>query len=257
MAEAPGSGQTTNASPGSGEPANMLRYRILRYVPNLVRDEWVNVGVLLEEARGSRRAIRLIEQAGEFARVRRLHPEADEDFLHALAPDFDARLRGSEADVAAYLQKLDQNLSNVLQLSPPRGLLADNFDAELDRLYREQVTPPARRRHFAEYAGLDARKAGRRLPAAPHPRQAGTACARRGLYAAGGSHAARLRLAERSARVHPFGFFAARPAAGQGARLHRRVHSRARCAGGNHRNHRECARPGKSAAGFCGEAFRG
>ncbi|MGA9889398.1 MAG: DUF3037 domain-containing protein, partial [Candidatus Acidiferrales bacterium] len=183
MAEAPGSGQTTNASPGSGEPANMLRYRILRYVPNLVRDEWVNVGVLLEEARGSRRAIRLIEQAGEFARVRRLHPEADEDFLHALAPDFDARLRGSEADVAAYLQKLDQNLSNVLQLSPPRGLLADNFDAELDRLYREQVTPPARRRHFAEYAGLDARKAGRRLPAAPHPRQAGTACARRGLYA--------------------------------------------------------------------------
>ena len=56
-----------------------LRYRILRYVPNLVRDEWVNVGVLLEEARGSRRAMRLIEQPGEFARVRRLHPDADED----------------------------------------------------------------------------------------------------------------------------------------------------------------------------------
>jgi hypothetical protein len=33
----------------------------------------------------------------------------------------------------------------MMQLSPPKGLLADNFDAELDRLYREQVTPPARR----------------------------------------------------------------------------------------------------------------
>lgn len=145
MAEAHGNGQPPTAAPGSGEPTNMLRYRILRYVPNLIRDEWVNVGVLLEEGRGSRRAVRLIEQPGEFARVRRLHPEADEDFLHALAPDFEARLHGPEAEVAAYLQKLDQNLSNVLQLSAPRGLLADNFDAELDRLYREQVTPPARR----------------------------------------------------------------------------------------------------------------
>ena len=31
------------------ETRNMLRYRILRYTPNLVRDEWVNIGVLLEE----------------------------------------------------------------------------------------------------------------------------------------------------------------------------------------------------------------
>ena len=78
-------------------------------MPNLIRDEWVNIGVLLEEARGSRRAMRLIEQPGEFARVRRLHPEADEDFSTCAAPDFDARLRGPEAEVTAYLQKLEQN----------------------------------------------------------------------------------------------------------------------------------------------------
>ena len=33
------------------ETRNMLRYRILRYTPNLVRDEWVNIGVLLEEVK--------------------------------------------------------------------------------------------------------------------------------------------------------------------------------------------------------------
>jgi hypothetical protein len=33
----------------------------------------------------------------------------------------------------------------MLQLSPAKGRLAENFDAELERLYREQVTPPARR----------------------------------------------------------------------------------------------------------------
>lgn len=124
---------------------SVFRYRVLRYAPNLVRDEWVNVGVVLEETTGLRRAVRLIEQPAEFARVRRLHPDADEDYLRALAPDFETRLRGPDAEVTAYLQKLDQNLSNVLQLSSPRGLLADNFDAELDRLYREQVAPPARR----------------------------------------------------------------------------------------------------------------
>jgi hypothetical protein len=127
------------------EPSKMFEYRILRYLPNRARDEWVNIGVLLEEASGLRRAMRLIEEPGEFARVRRLHPDADEDLLHGLAPEFDARLRGPAAEVALYLQKLDQNLSNVLQLSPAKGLLAENFDAELDRLYRKQVTPPVRR----------------------------------------------------------------------------------------------------------------
>ena len=38
------------------ETRNTLRYRLLRYTPNLIRDEWVNIGVLLEEANGTRRA---------------------------------------------------------------------------------------------------------------------------------------------------------------------------------------------------------
>jgi hypothetical protein len=127
------------------EPRNMFQYRILRYAPNRSRDEWMNIGVLLEETSGARQAMRLIEEPAEFARVRRLHPDADEDLLHGLAPEFDARLRRPAAEVALYLQKLDQNLSNMLELSPPKGLLAENFDAELDRLDREQVTPPVRR----------------------------------------------------------------------------------------------------------------
>ncbi len=127
------------------EPNNVFEYRILRYMPNSLRDEWVNIGVLLQETSGARRVMRLIEEPAEFARVRRVHPEADEDLLRSLPAEFDARLRGPAAEVALYLQKLDQNLSNMLQLSPPKGLLADNFDVELDRIYRQQVTPPTRR----------------------------------------------------------------------------------------------------------------
>ncbi len=124
------------------EPRNMLRFRVLRYTPNLVRDEWVNVGVLLEEVNGPRRAMRLIEDASEIARVRRLHPGADESLLRALPSEFDARLRAPEAEVRTYLEKLDQTLSDVLQLSPQRGLLADDFDTELERLFHDHVAPP-------------------------------------------------------------------------------------------------------------------
>lgn len=123
-----------------------LVYRVLRYTPNLVRDEWVNIGVLLEEAGGSRREARLIQEPGELARVRRLHPAADEDLLRSLPVEFDARLADSPPEVEKYIGKLELTLSNVLQFSPQRGLLAEDFDAEMDRLYRDHVTPPARTR---------------------------------------------------------------------------------------------------------------
>lgn len=128
-----------------------LQYRVIRYLPNLVRDEWVNIGVLLEEApRESgagretvRREARFIEEPAEFARVRRLHPGADEMLLRSLAADFDARLRASaNGGAAEYLRRLEDSLSNAVQFGPRRGVLAADFDAELERLYLAQVSPP-------------------------------------------------------------------------------------------------------------------
>jgi len=136
------------------EELQILRYRVLRYTPNLVRDEWVNIGVLLEEVpappgsgvppgpAAPRRALRVIEEAAEIARVRRLHPHADETLLRALPAEFDARLGAPEPEAAAYLEKLGDTLSNVLQFSPHKALLAGDFDSELDRLYRDHVAPP-------------------------------------------------------------------------------------------------------------------
>jgi len=84
----------------------------------------------------------MIEEASEIARVRRLHPGADENLLRALPAEFDARLRAPEAEVRTYLEKIGQTLSNVLQFSPQKGLLAEDFDAELDRLFRDYIAPP-------------------------------------------------------------------------------------------------------------------
>jgi Protein of unknown function (DUF3037) len=124
----------------------MFTYRILRYVPNLIRDEWVNIGVLLEDDGSGQRAIKLIEEDSEFARLRRLNPAMDDSLLRGLAGAFDAELRKPNEAVAAYLEKLDQTLSNAVQFSPVKAVLAEDFEAELDRLYQDHVAPPARAR---------------------------------------------------------------------------------------------------------------
>src|SRR6266850_1717069 len=72
-----------NAEPAGSERA--CAYRVLRYTPNLVRDEWVNIGVLLFDPLTGERRLRMIEEEDEFRRVRRLHPRADELLLRAIA----------------------------------------------------------------------------------------------------------------------------------------------------------------------------
>src|SRR5487761_2218512 len=104
-----------------------MTYRVLRYTPNLIRDEWVNIGVVLEDPQRQRARARLIEEPSEIARVRRLHPGADEELLRALPAEFDARLGAPGDEAAVYLEKLGQTLSNVLQFSPQKALLAGDF----------------------------------------------------------------------------------------------------------------------------------
>jgi Protein of unknown function (DUF3037) len=120
-------------------------FRVLRYAPNILRDEWVNIGVILEQFSTGRRQARLVEESAEFARIRRVQPDADEAVLRGLPGEMEKWLSDSGGGSAANLAKLDDTLSNVLQLSPQRALLGDDFDAELDRLYRDYVAPAPRR----------------------------------------------------------------------------------------------------------------
>jgi hypothetical protein len=124
-------------------------YRILRYTPNLVRDEWVNIGVLLYDPLTGERRLRMIEEQDEYNRVRRLHPQADELLLRALRDDLEDRFQsavtdGGKSHAGNWLQllaKWDETLSNALQLAPQKGLFAVDLDAELERLYADHVAP--------------------------------------------------------------------------------------------------------------------
>jgi len=138
----------------------VMAYRVLRYTPNLVRDEFVNIGVLVFDPESGERRLRLIEEPEEYARVRRLHPRADESLLRALRNDLEDRFataselfRGNgqaheggngRADWLKLLGKWDDTLSNALQLAPQKGVYASDLDAETERLYADHVAPEAR-----------------------------------------------------------------------------------------------------------------
>jgi hypothetical protein len=120
-------------------------YHILRYTPNLVRDEWVNIGVLVFDSRSGKRRLRLIEEQEEYTRVRRLHPEADEFLLRRLRDELEDRFEsvvgsnGHGRELQELIAKWDNTLSNAVQLAPPKGILSGDLDAELERLYKDHV----------------------------------------------------------------------------------------------------------------------
>jgi len=120
-------------------------YHVVRYQPNLLRDEWVNIGVLLfipaEGPAAGRVRQRWLEEPADLVRLRRLHPAADEELLLRLPAEFDRQFAGREMEAAAILKIFDDTLANSVQLAPSKGLLSRDPDAELDRLFREQVEP--------------------------------------------------------------------------------------------------------------------
>lgn len=127
------------------ETLQTCAYHVVRYQPNLIRDEWVNIGVLLllpgRGASAGRVRQRWLEEPADLARLRRLHPAADEELLLRLPAEFERQFAGRELDAEALLQKFDDTLSNTVQLAPRKGLLSRDPDSELDRLFREQVEP--------------------------------------------------------------------------------------------------------------------
>jgi len=121
------------------ETLQTCTFRILRYVPNLVRDEWMNIGVLLVDPEG-RLHVRVLQEEPHYARLRRLNPAVDVTVLKALEADLEAKT-AQLGQATAVMTNLDDTLSNALQLGPQKAVLTANAEAELERLFHDQVEP--------------------------------------------------------------------------------------------------------------------
>jgi hypothetical protein len=116
---------------------HQLGFYLLRYVPDAVKDEFVNIGVLLlgEGADAGYADIRLTR---DWRRVLCLDPGADLAWLQALERDLRMRLQeaGSRADILYRLQDL---CSNGIQLSSFKGCLGEEPAREIETLAKMYV----------------------------------------------------------------------------------------------------------------------
>ena len=114
-------------------------FQLLRYVPNIVSGEFVNIGLLLFD-----RDERLIGArfAPDFRRLR-CNPSVDQHYLECLRREFEEKLLLGEA-FAPYVEGLRGDLSNTLQLSDRRGFEGSEAATEVERLTNAYLATPPR-----------------------------------------------------------------------------------------------------------------
>jgi Protein of unknown function (DUF3037) len=132
-------------------------FQLIRYVPDAVKNEFVNIGVVLR-ASGGERAVRFTRDWG---RVRCIDPDADTEMLEALEIEVAKRLQGQSVNHDAMAQKpedqeesagnpvlavLEDSLSNALQITEAKAFLAESFISGLEQLVSLYVDTVKRER---------------------------------------------------------------------------------------------------------------
>jgi hypothetical protein len=112
---------------------------LIRYVPDPVKGEFTNIGVLLREA--GRDETARVRFTRDWTRVRCLDADADIGLLEALEGEIDRRLRLGAADPKPVLAMIEDTFSNSIQLTDARASLAETVPAELDLLMKMYVEP--------------------------------------------------------------------------------------------------------------------
>ena len=117
---------------------------LFRYVPDAVKDEFVNIGVVLVEPGANGAGYSEVRFTRDWQRVKCLDPAADVEMLAGLEDDLRARLK--DVTRAEFISKINESFSNVLQLTPAKACLTESPAEELGRLaemYLERVRRPA------------------------------------------------------------------------------------------------------------------
>jgi hypothetical protein len=120
------------------------KFSLIRYVPNSLRDEFVNIGVVLEEIEvdGPRFHLRITQR---WDRVLRLDPGANTELLGKIGNEFRQLLDESGSAGGDPLEAVRKLLSNNFQVTDSlemvsaKGLLTRDVDLEMDRLMQIYV----------------------------------------------------------------------------------------------------------------------
>jgi len=114
-------------------------FRLLRYVPDAVRNEYVHIGVMLREEGSLHMEVRFTR---DWRRVRCLDPDADTGLLESMETELRRRLT-AEPD-AKLMRILEESLSLGVQMTEAKAYLAESIPAGVEELMRLYVDPPPR-----------------------------------------------------------------------------------------------------------------
>jgi hypothetical protein len=122
---------------------------LIQYVPDVVKGEFVNIGVLLREAGGNASGAGAPDSAvvrftRDWSRVKCMDADADIGLLEALEGEIGARLQMRAQDapgIKPVMEILEDTLSNSVQVTEVRACLAESLPAEMEQLMRMYVEP--------------------------------------------------------------------------------------------------------------------
>ena len=125
-----------------GSQRRACEFRLLRYVPDAVRNEGVHIGVILRE-QGSREGAQ-VRFTRDWRRVRCLDPDADTALLEGMESELRRRFL-AEPD-GNLMRLLTESLSLGVQMTEAKAYLAESLPAGMEELMRLYVEPPPRER---------------------------------------------------------------------------------------------------------------
>jgi len=122
----------------------MFQFRLLRYVPDPVKGEFVNVGVALLDDSGRCLQARMAAEE-DLRRARALYPATDLDLLRSWQRAVEDEMAERPAEARAWLAALDEAASQALRFTAARGCEGEDAATAAQLLYDHFVASPPRR----------------------------------------------------------------------------------------------------------------
>jgi Protein of unknown function (DUF3037) len=118
-----------------------LEFYVLRYVPYVVRGDFISIGVLLVEPRPDGFGFADVAMTSDWRRVQCLDRQVDIEVLESLEPYIRMQSQHSQ-NVGLLLHKLADSFANMIQISPGKVCLAEDPARELKMLASIYVEEP-------------------------------------------------------------------------------------------------------------------
>jgi hypothetical protein len=115
---------------------------LIRYVPDPVRNEFVNIGVLLREAGQAEQTVVRFTQ--DWAKVRCVDPDLDVAMLEGLESELRGKLSEQGTQAQAMMRVLEDSFSNAIQITEAKAYLAESMISGIEELMRLYVEPRKR-----------------------------------------------------------------------------------------------------------------